>query len=980
MAILQTPWAKNSVREKLVNWASEKGIELKIDTLTGRLPLEWRFQGVTLSKEGMPPLTFSELHIRLKLLPLLTGRICCSHLRAEQGQFLGVPFEARAQFHASEISYFSCEGEGFVFTGQATFDQLYLGSNFHLPQIKTATLKMNCSNLSILSSLFPLATEGNCIGTLELDEQQLTAEIKGENVKIEQIPFAPTTLTLHAQSHVDGWKGKLNAQGGPTEIPLSLNLDFHYLPEAFSIRVEEAHLTGPDTHVRAAFNCTPLLEQLQGSLSISCADLKSWRPLWKKSQLSGTLATELSLVDTVFSGKVDAKHFSCLGLYWDTLAVQTEFTGDRGEFQLTGAQGHFKELSLNQFYVNALIQNKEVDFALKTQGKWSDALELLSKGRFELRGKKCTGYFSEISGFAVKKAFNLKEPLQFEWSPSQFHFHPLHLEIGDGSLTASITCDETLTQIQAKATECPLDFFSLAFPHLQVQGIGNAQVDLQGEHGKLQGFCHLSVDRAEMTPYGRPNPLCAKGSLHLHLDQERAQVHLLVYSEQGQFIDFIGSFPIYYTPLPFTLSLDLKRPYSTKLLSEIELDDLIHFVNIGPQRLEGRLSADLLCSNSGLRGEVKLERGIYENYATGTILKDLSAQGIAQQNKISFHHLSAYDESQEGKLKGQGEVQLYPTFSFLLTGELDHFQAIADQMIVGSFSGPLSFSGDKTGSTIKGQLQLVEAHFTIPDRLPSEIPSLNVHFIHPPDILMDPHALEVAPLLTFDLDLIAPRQIFVEGRGFNCELKGQLHLSGSYASIAAHGNLSLVKGEYLMCGKVFNLNQAELIFKDKPTPSASVILIGTCDLIDVTATVAIRGPLSSPTLTLQSIPQLSTSALLARILFNKDISQISPLQALQLAQTLLSISGNSGPSDLFDKVRKLLHIDRLTLLTSENDPGKVSLQIGKYLTRGILLTLVQGATSRNVAVEVEILRGFTFQAEMNEKQQGKFSLKWHHHY
>ena len=141
----------------------------------------------------------------------------------------------------------------------------------------------------------------------------------------------------------------------------------------------------------------------------------------------------------------------------------------------------------------------------------------------------------------------------------------------------------------------------------------------------------------------------------------------------------------------------------------------------------------------------------------------------------------------------------------------------------------------------------------------------------------------------------------------------------------------------------------------------------------------LEGPLTSPKLSFQSSPQMPTSSLLAQILFNKDISEISAVQALQVAQKVISLSGNSGP-DILEKIRRIIGIDRLTLITSENDPGKISLQIGKYLMRGVLLTISQGAESRNVSVEVDLRKGIKFQAEYNEEQQGKFSLKWHHHY
>ena len=59
---------------------------------------------------------------------------------------------------------------------------------------------------------------------------------------------------------------------------------------------------------------------------------------------------------------------------------------------------------------------------------------------------------------------------------------------------------------------------------------------------------------------------------------------------------------------------------------------------------------------------------------------------------------------------------------------------------------------------------------------------------------------------------------------------------------------------------------------------------------------------------------------------------------------------------------------------------EIAVQIGKYLTRGILITLSQSATSSQVIVEVELPKGFIFQAETQEQEEGKFSLKWRKSY
>jgi translocation and assembly module TamB len=139
-----------------------------------------------------------------------------------------------------------------------------------------------------------------------------------------------------------------------------------------------------------------------------------------------------------------------------------------------------------------------------------------------------------------------------------------------------------------------------------------------------------------------------------------------------------------------------------------------------------------------------------------------------------------------------------------------------------------------------------------------------------------------------------------------------------------------------------------------------------------------QGPLTSAQLTFQAIPSLPTSSILSLILFNKDISEISPLQALQLAQTIVSLSGNGGPGVL-DSIRKKIGVDRLTII-GKGETDEISVQIGWYLSHGITLSLSQSATSSDVTVEVDLKKGFIFQAETQNQEEGKFSFKWNKNY
>jgi translocation and assembly module TamB len=142
--------------------------------------------------------------------------------------------------------------------------------------------------------------------------------------------------------------------------------------------------------------------------------------------------------------------------------------------------------------------------------------------------------------------------------------------------------------------------------------------------------------------------------------------------------------------------------------------------------------------------------------------------------------------------------------------------------------------------------------------------------------------------------------------------------------------------------------------------------------------VLIQGPIESPTFTLQSIPYMPTSAILSRVLFNKDIAEINAVQALQLANVIVSMSGANGP-DLLETIRRSIGVDRLTIIGKDGS-DEISLQIGWYLTHGVTVSISQSATSSDVTVEVDLKHGFIFQAESQNQEEGKFSLKWNKNY
>lgn len=988
MLLLQTPFAKKQIRQALIAKAEDYGVKLSIQSISGSLPFDWKGKNIELGFED-ENISIDSIQMRLSFFSLFKKHLKATHIKIHGGSFRETSFEGVAKGRIdlkgkkpAKISQFLLEGDDlFVhLEGKILSDWTF----------EEGSMTFRLPNAKIISPLF---TKGALLGSGTVTDGTIHFQCIGENLFIKNHPLEKTTFIIDGVQKKDDWEGKISFLGGPKSIHLSGEADYRFSPSCKLISIEDFKLDGPDLRLFGKMDLDPRFTCLEGTIFGKAPDLRSLRPLFPNTDLAGRLGVKIDFQSFSefqdLKWQLEGENIEFGNNTCESLSIETtlyDLFGDlRGEFAIEASTLTAPTLKLDTLEVHSVFEPSSSPFSIKARGNYEGPLEVFGSGNWK---KKDGGVFAKLEslkGTALQKAISLSESCTFLCSPKALKVHNLSLDIGEGHLFSRVDLSKKTSLIKIKGENFPLEFIPLPSKYCSLAGKSNFDIDLLSWDKKLEGSCNIALERAHFYTEGTNDWVTTKGSLQVHFSQNIAQVHGEIKARNSQFLHLSGTLPIHYEHLPFKITLDEENPFSAQILAEGNIEELLNFINVGHQRIEGFLSTNLHLSKTlskpMLQGDFQLQNALYENYFSGTKLQEISAKGYYNRQNIVISDLYGVD-GQGGSLSATGNVLLNPhrKFPFTLTANLHQLEAVTFDTISGNFSGQVTISGDNTGAIARGKLKVDEATFRIPDELPSVLPELPIRFINTPESLTRKKNLSPASSpLRLDLDLDVPRKAYVVGRGLTSELQGKLHLSGNFVDISAQGNLQLIHGEYLFSGKVFDLTQGEIIFNDKPTPSAYLSLSGDCDLPDVNVTVMLRGPLSSPNLSFKSSPQLPTSSLLSQILFNKDISEISAVQALQLAQTVISLSGNSGP-DILEKIRKTLGIDRLTLVTSENDPGKISLQIGKYLMRGILLTLSQGAESRNVSVEVDLKKGVRLQAEMNEDQQGKFSLKWHHHY
>jgi translocation and assembly module TamB len=121
----------------------------------------------------------------------------------------------------------------------------------------------------------------------------------------------------------------------------------------------------------------------------------------------------------------------------------------------------------------------------------------------------------------------------------------------------------------------------------------------------------------------------------------------------------------------------------------------------------------------------------------------------------------------------------------------------------------------------------------------------------------------------------------------------------------------------------------------------------------LTAEIRVRGTAAKPEILLSSRPQLPQDEILSQVLFGRSASQLSAVEAAQLASALSGMTGGGG-FDVIGGLREFAGLDRLSF---GGEGAGMTVAGGKYLSDDVYLEIIGGGrTGAAVSVEYQINR------------------------
>jgi hypothetical protein len=817
-------------------------------------------------------------------------------------------------------------------------------------------------------------------GTVLFDGSDCQIAMQSDTFNFRKVSFTEGHLNLQAHLFPEGWKGTFETAAYHPDLAFKGSSQFTY--QNSRLALQNLSLQAPESSVTGDFAIDlPSKSNLSGGIAFQFNDLKPYSEL-SPLPLAGQIGGQID-----FSGNDCRSHTiakSCkVGPFISDQVVIDLFATDlftkiKGKFDIEIEKSYFADIFFTSGRYSMAWNSHDWTYALKTQGEWKNPFDVSSEGHFAYSPDNFELYCSSFSGNLLQKTLKLQHPFTFKLSKNKAALSDFRLAVSEGYINSSFQVTPETSKIDIKAQHFPLDFLTLLSHRFALQGLSSIDVALEGSNTDLIGHLNLLLEHADIFPAGTTVPIQTKANFQANLNHDVIQVHSHIVATGEQFVELSATLPLTYQVYPFKLDLNKEKPWAAQCTIEGHIEQLFDFINIGTQRLGGFLSTKLVSSGTLdkplLFGPLSIQNGFYQNYFIGISLKNIDLQATGNGSTIDVHHIDLTDEVQ-GTASAKGLIKLEPMLPFFVEGHMAHFRLVHFDWLAASCSGPFKITGDLNKALAQGTLLIDEANVQIPDSLPSELPTLPVTFINQPESYVSPIAPKIPYPFRYDLQIQGEKNIHLTGHGIDAELIGDIHLTGENFDITTIGSLKTTKGKFSFAGRDFKITQGEVSFKEG---DSFINLTSSLDLSDLNVTVTFRGSFKSPQLNFQSYPPLPTSSILARILFNKDVSELNASQAGQLAYTIISLSGGSGPN-LLETIHKNLGIDRLGISTNE-DTGKVSVQIGKYLTEGVMITLSQSTEQSHVIVEVELKGGFVLQAETRFNDQGKYIFKWNKNY
>ncbi|WP_374570082.1 translocation/assembly module TamB domain-containing protein [Phenylobacterium sp.] len=513
-------------------------------------------------------------------------------------------------------------------------------------------------------------------------------------------------------------------------------------------------------------------------------------------------------------------------------------------------------------------------------------------------------------------------------------------------------------------------------------GRANATLTLHGRGERLDGALDAELDGARGR--GADPATGLNGVLHAKLDGPSLHIEAQGANSQGLKAQANLDLPAEASASPFRIALDRTKPVKGTFFADGEVRPLWDLFSDGERTLSGHVrmqgSLDGTLADPRAVGHAQVDGGRFADAGIGLVLGDVQLKADFADNAVSVSEATASD-GHGGLVSGGGRMSLARNGASSFRLDLKGFRLIDNEQASATASGQATIDRGSDGKVrLSGALTIDQAEIAAVTPTPSGVVAMDVVEIHKPVNLESSLAApsRVGPGIALDVSLKAPRRVFLRGRGLDVEFSMNAHVGGTTSNPLLTGEARVVRGDYEFAGKRFEFDPRGTVYLSTDPENVRLDLTATRSDTSLVAVVRILGAAAKPKITLTSTPVLPSDEVLSQVLFGTSASQLSPLEAAQLASALSSLAGGGG-FDVIGGLRNFAGLDRLAL--GGGGQSAVTVSGGKYLTDDVYLELTGGGRDgASAQVEWRVRDSLSIISKVGGQGDAKLAVRWRKDY
>ncbi|WP_375615633.1 translocation/assembly module TamB domain-containing protein [Bartonella sp. AP58NXGY] len=399
----------------------------------------------------------------------------------------------------------------------------------------------------------------------------------------------------------------------------------------------------------------------------------------------------------------------------------------------------------------------------------------------------------------------------------------------------------------------------------------------------------------------------------------------------------------------------------------------------GTARIDTALNGAL--SKPQLIGNISIGDGSFFDSQTNVGLNNVTLEGKLKGDHILIEKASA-SSFDGGGISASGRIS--NDLEADLIFHLDNANYNDGSMILATLSGKMTMTGHFLSDLVIGGDIIVEkAEILVPDHFKSakflDVRNKNLTksiqtTLERADVKNATKSRvvtqESSSVVLSNMRVTARNQFFVRGKGLDAELGGRINLAGPLNDVHPVGEFRMIRGRFDILSQRLNFDQGQASFSGNLNPTVYFVTNNTSG--DIRVTVTVSGTIDNLDINFSSQPNLPQDEILARLIFNRSLNELSPFQIAQLAAAAADLAGASNTS-LLNTLRTKIGLDDLDVMV--NEKGKTGLRIGRYIHNNIYLGFEAGSDGTTKGtINLDISRHLKAKGAIGSEQNSSIGL------